>query len=117
MTVKTAPDRAWGKAGAMLLVQHLGNLGQRYIHLRLDGRENDGAISLDPPGAAVPALTLGGARPASAQARTQRIELDADTPNRTAAARRDSPPTTAAINRDSRPSDKDFASLLVQQTV
>jgi hypothetical protein len=41
--------------------------------------------------------------------RTQRTALAADTPNRSAAARRESPPATAAINRDRKSSDKDLA--------
>jgi hypothetical protein len=57
--------------------------------------------------------------PVSRQARTQRTALAADTPNRSAAARRDMPPATAAISLLRRSSDKDFAmsaDLLVQQT-
>jgi hypothetical protein len=58
-------------------------------------------------------------RPLARQARTQRIELAADTPNRSAAARLDGPPATAAISRDRKSSDKDFAmsaGLLFLQT-
>ncbi len=48
VAVQEAPDRAAGKQGPVIALEHVRQLGQRDVLLRLDGRQDDVAKRLDP---------------------------------------------------------------------
>ncbi|CAA9276022.1 MAG: hypothetical protein AVDCRST_MAG27-3415 [uncultured Craurococcus sp.] len=57
--VQEAPDCAGREGGAVLPVQHAGQLHQGDIHLSLDRRQDGISIDLDPPRPKITALGLG----------------------------------------------------------
>jgi hypothetical protein len=104
VAVEKAPDRARRHAQAMVAAQKLGNLNQGHIRFGLDRGEDLVLIGFDPLRALVAAPGPGA--PVSRQHFTQRTALETETPNRSAAARRDIPPSTASITRPRRSSQR-----------
>jgi hypothetical protein len=58
VAIKETPDRAGREAGAMITAQHLGQLNEGDVHLRVNRAQDDIPICLDPMRSLITALRL-----------------------------------------------------------
>jgi hypothetical protein len=108
VTVEKAPNRARRKRSSGLGLKNFCDLDLGYVRLGFDRAQDHHAIRLNAVRVPIITLWLGACRPALAPL-TKLTALAAETPIRSAAARRKRPPSTAWMSLIRKSSDGGFA--------